>query len=852
MKAPKKTLLTTALLAAPALVSALGLGSINVKSGLNEPLVAEIPVSVNSVQERDSLTVMQANADDYARVGIDASRSAVPIEFSVVNDNRGGAVIRVTSSEAIREPFLQLLLEVNWNRGKLLREYSVLLDPPVMAPALRGQAATTKVDPPAEIRPEVTEAAPMTKPVETAVIPEPVVEPEAAPEAKPQNRPVPVESAPAAEATTPDSHTIRSGDTLWVIANSSKPSTASVDQMMVAILRKNPQAFNDGNINALKKGAILRMPNKDELDQISLAEASRVIREQNSLWRSYQAQSAASPVSVADPGTSSVSAPSAPATNGARIELVPPANGSANAKALSAAQADAARAKEDLLSAQREAQDSKERISELEKIKSDQERALALKDQQLKDLQDQLAKVNAMPATPPAETSVVEAAPISSAVATDPTAPAASISVADPIASEASAPAASDDIWGEPAASTASIDAGTPVVDDPSVTGAGTEVAPVVEPSITAEPVVEPSAPVASAAPSTTDWPEVDTTPWWKTMPAMIGAGAGVLGLLGFLLMRKKKPAVASPVIAQSYSDDVNFGIPAIGAGAALNQSFAAQDEDEARIQSAIAGNPNDLWSHLDLLRLYYSRQDANNFEAAASTMFGFVMDPESPQWQEARSMGAQLVPNSSLFAAADFNPPSFDNFSNDFAPSAPVVQVPSMPVTAQAPAVADEPLGSLDLSAFDDAPAVAKTSADDFSFDLSLDTPTQVVAPVAAAASGVAGSVAAAKDDFAFDFNFDAPQAVAPKLPALDDAPALTGFDSVSITDVVPAPLESNGDADDLMIGDDSVGTKLDLAKAYLDMGDPDGARSMLEEVLGEGTDAQRAEAKSLLSRLT
>ena len=107
MKAPKKNLIAAALLAAPVFASALGLGGINVKSGLNQPLEAEIPVTVNSAAERESLSVMLANADDYARVGIDASRLSVPIEFAISKDSRGETVIRVTTKEAIREPFLQ-------------------------------------------------------------------------------------------------------------------------------------------------------------------------------------------------------------------------------------------------------------------------------------------------------------------------------------------------------------------------------------------------------------------------------------------------------------------------------------------------------------------------------------------------------------------------------------------------------------------------------------------------------------------------------------------------------------------------------------------------------------------------
>ena len=181
--------------------------------------------------------------------------------------------------------------------------------------------------------------------------------------------------------------------------------------------------------------------------------------------------------------------------------------------------------------------------------------------------------------------------------------------------------------------------------------------------------------------------------------------------------------------------------------------------------------------------------------------------------------------------------------------------------------------MGSLDLGAFDDistpnehssATIVAKPfepePTSDFSFDLDLDTPTKVIEPVKAefsprvevAQMESPKQVEPPKDDFNFDFSFDAPV----KAPELDipskAAPAFSVGD-ISLGDVIPAPLDNVGDmgSDDFMFGDDAVGTKLDLARAYLDMGDPDGARSMLEEVLGEGSDMQRNEAKELLQRM-
>jgi len=113
----------------------MGLGGIEVKSGLNEPLVAEIQVIQSAPGEADGLAVALASAEDFARVGIDRARMEMPLTFTVAKGAAGQAVIKVTSAVPVKEPFLNFLLEVNWSKGRLLREYTVLLDPPVSAPA---------------------------------------------------------------------------------------------------------------------------------------------------------------------------------------------------------------------------------------------------------------------------------------------------------------------------------------------------------------------------------------------------------------------------------------------------------------------------------------------------------------------------------------------------------------------------------------------------------------------------------------------------------------------------------------------------------------------------------------------
>ena len=142
MKGPVKLSLAIALALAGGNAFALGLGTIQVKSGLNQPLDAEIPVIADSAAETNALTVDLASAEDFERVGLSRARLAVPIDMSVGTNARGQTVIKLTSKEPVREPLLDFLVVANWPKGKLLREFTILLDPPVTAPVAKSGPAT--------------------------------------------------------------------------------------------------------------------------------------------------------------------------------------------------------------------------------------------------------------------------------------------------------------------------------------------------------------------------------------------------------------------------------------------------------------------------------------------------------------------------------------------------------------------------------------------------------------------------------------------------------------------------------------------------------------------------------------
>ncbi|MGE0030019.1 MAG: FimV/HubP family polar landmark protein [Steroidobacteraceae bacterium] len=248
----KLRVLISAMLLAPSAVMGLGLGEIRLNSALNEPLSAEIDLVAATPDEVGALQAQLASAEVFQRYGLDRPAYLNSIEFRVGRGQDGRSVLLVRSSEAISEPFVSFLVDVNWSRGRLLREYTVLLDPPVMAAAGEGPA-------PAAI------AAPTSMPA-----PAPSAQPPVA------------ETAPATDGST---YTVQRGDTLYQIAGSHAGGDPQAAQrLMIGIFRANPEAFN-GNINEMHAGAILRVPGSADIADIGAADAASEVRRQTTAWR---------------------------------------------------------------------------------------------------------------------------------------------------------------------------------------------------------------------------------------------------------------------------------------------------------------------------------------------------------------------------------------------------------------------------------------------------------------------------------------------------------------------------------------------------------------------------------------
>ena len=316
-----RTALAIALIAAAGPAAALGLGQIQVKSRLDQPLLAEIPIISSDPAELEQLQARLASPDTFRRIGLEPpSGVTADLQFSVALDARGNPVIRVTSSAPVNQPLVSFLVEVDWGQGRLVREYSALLDtprtvsapaqPPIQAPVV---APSNTIRQPVIAPPPVAET-PEPLPEQVAAAPEAEPEPAPAPEAiavAPEPEPAPAAPAaapsvtPAPSVADPSQLNVQRGDTLSGIAGTLDASRDyTLDQTMLALLRANPEAFINDNINLLKQGAVLRVPTAGEVAQYNQAEAAAVVRDHIDQWRALR-QPAPQPAAVASSGADS-------------------------------------------------------------------------------------------------------------------------------------------------------------------------------------------------------------------------------------------------------------------------------------------------------------------------------------------------------------------------------------------------------------------------------------------------------------------------------------------------------------------------------------------------------------------
>ncbi len=361
---------------------ALGLGNASVDSYLNQPLRARIDLTTRTDEDLSTVTAGLASADDFALIG--ASREAIPVPLSFnVKQDGDSAFILVSSDLPVRDPVIRLIVEVTWPKGRMLREYTLFLDPPVfVAPA----PSPVLSEQPAE------KPAPRQEPTSPT---EPVAEPGSRDEARDEVSSETETPKPAGNENTGgegEYGPVKSGETLWRIAsNWSQGTGLNMSAAMLAIQRNNPQAFIRGNVNLLKQGAILRLPEYREAAQISAEVARNEIVQQSQGASQAEAQPAAqlaaSQAAVETPLVDEMSEESVTASDSQagdqkdQLELVPPAKTAdedstygveesvTQAGASTAAETlreELARKEEELIAQQQENQDLQERLKEME------------------------------------------------------------------------------------------------------------------------------------------------------------------------------------------------------------------------------------------------------------------------------------------------------------------------------------------------------------------------------------------------------------------------------------------------------------------------------------------------------
>jgi len=874
--------LVRAIAAASALMSgaaeALSLGDIQLNSALNQPLDATINLSdlrdLGTAELRPSL----ASAAEFSRAGVDRAVFLNDLKFTPEVRN-GRTIIHITSARPVREPYLNFLLEVNWPSGRIVREYTVLLDPPLYTP----QAAAAPFAPQVPATPRQR----ATTPAATA-------------SAVPPAAPVP--SAPS----TPGTYTTERRDTLWEVAARHRPSSnVSVDQTMLAIQTLNPDAFIDHNINLMKSGQVLRLPDQAQARARSQREAVAEIARQTRAWKQGSDSAAGTPrrqVDAADqPNASEAPANAAPRDtlkllSGQPSDRAGESAGAKGGKGSDQALADRlAVTQESLDTTRRENVELKSRLGDLQSQLDKLQKIMQLKDAQLARMQASMANPQAVGQPAPTAPEATVATPPANTAATAPQEPAAA-STTPP--AEAAAP--------------------------PSASEAGTGSAPpAASPSEPKVIPVTPSTPATQPAEATNSFlDEILSNPLWL---GLIG-GSALLALLVLLMINSRRNAVKEAERereAEAARTDTAFDPdPELGdhhglAGLDLNQ-HAQDDARDVETQDDALGQadiymaygrfsqaaevlkkasdqePHRADLRLKLMEVYAEMGDKDGFQREERELKEIGGAQPAVDHLKSRypamatvAVGAAAVGAAALAAAHELSEEQsrnqgfsatedsqdFDLSLDDFGTE------DTRPAEAAGPA--EEPLFG---EAFADAKANTADSRDDFDFDLNFDPePATAAAP------------AARDEDFALDFSEferqgdlarDEPAGAAPSVfdEPLDtrDEPATelpANFDLADFEEQPATKRESDEefaarlqeasrqfDAEttkgstaeeslddfDFLSGEDETATKLDLARAYIDMGDPEGARDILDEVLAEGNAGQQQEAREIIAQLS
>jgi pilus assembly protein FimV len=739
-KAVSLAILAAALaLIAPLSAHAAGLGRLNVLSPLGQPLNAEVEILALRPGEEDTLVARIAPLDAFTAAGIEPTAMLNTMRFAV--ERRGNQrFLRLTTTAPVNEPFVELLIELQWSSGRLVREYTFLLDPPeykprqaiaaappVPKPAAPAAPEAAKPPPPVEARPIeppapaapviVPAPAPAETPAPSAAAPaEPVKEPaqEPAKEEPAKEEPAkeePAKEEPAKEETAKPSadataqHEVKKGDTVGAIARANLPPGITLNQMLIAIYRANQDAFIRENVNLVRAGRILNLPSAQDVAGVDADEANRLVRAHMAEFREYRSRLAAVPAPAdAVPGQREAAGriepkpeapkPAAPADQ-VRLSKADPQKPGAGSQA---ARGDDAAARERAL------KEAQSRIGDLEKNVSDLQKLLELKNQQLAELEKKAGQKPAV-APPPAAPAP---APVPAPAAKAPEKPAA----------EAPKPA--------PAAPTPP---------------APVEKAPEAPKPPAAKPAPKPAAPPPAPEPSLLD-------EFLENPAALVGLGVVVLLLLfyAFWAWRKKKAAqarfqdsvigaaaagaaagsaLAEPTLAPATGGSAATPASPAPAGASAEEvdpiaeadvymAYGRDAQAEEILKEALQKDSSRAPVIAKLLEIYANRKDAKSFEQTALKLKGLT-NGSGPDWDRAAALGRSIDPGNGLYAGAGVAAPAA--FAAAAAPAAaPAAPAPTLDFDIGGAAQASAPPPDLTL----DLDAVPKAEDTGLDFDVS------------------------------------------------------------------------------------------------------------------------------------
>ncbi len=787
-----------AMLGFPGVAFGLALGEIKLNSALNEPLDAEIEIQAAAADELENLSARIAPRETFERYGLDRPDFLTGLVFKVARAG-GRDILQVRSRQPVAEPFVTFLVEAQWHRGRLLREYTVLLDPPVFMPV-----------------PESATRAPASAPVFT---------PRTAPAARPVERPAPRQAsrpAPRRFAATPVSYSgdygpIRRGETLWSIAERLRADSGfTMNQIMVAIYRANQGEFL-GNINLMKEGSVLRIPDRTTIAALAQPEAFATAVAHNQAWRAGRPSQVAQVVPAP-----SAAAPAVPEVD--RLRLVEPDLAQAGSGATGSGDDATTRA----ALARNEAELSR-LATENDQLRSDLDeirRLISLKDAEMAELQRQLSSAGeGAPAISPTPSAGIDDVTVAGAVegATDATAPDAAAPSTEP-------PASAGDQGQAPDALTA---------------GTGEDVA-------APDTVATPDTAADTPAPS----PMVSTSlPEQKSFFAVLIDSAkgllgslwlwialGVLALAAFALVFLRNRGAGEPDALEALvtetdetaivrrpaittggdSDDVEFfedsgtfkpvdfaaaegasetaeypfeDTIGAGAGIKLDQSdpmaeadfhlaYGLYDQAADLVRKAVTREPDRVDLRMKLLEIFFVWGNQEEFRDTAQDLHDNMSGQIAGEWDKIVIMGKQICPDDELFAGGIGMASGADIDLEFDTTSSPSVDFDTTESPALTPADEGE-TGGLDLDIGDIGIAAAGG---------------------AAAAAGVA-DVLSDDDDDGLDFDLGL------ELPAADEDEDDTRPEPVDeLKEQIKARLSSTDDEETAEMDLSDLGVDLDL----------------------------------------